>query len=185
MSPLVDASITLFARALSLAVALVLVAAVVHKLRSWPAFRAAVADYRLLPDAFVAPAAVALCSLEAVAGVALLVEGLRIAGAWLAIAAIGIATAAVTINVLRGRTDIHCGCGGIESRQSLSWSLVARNGALIVALAASASVATAPRPTFVTYATLAAATLALVVLYVAASQLLANRSHLADLASRS
>ncbi|HEX6137478.1 MAG TPA: MauE/DoxX family redox-associated membrane protein [Casimicrobiaceae bacterium] len=185
MNSLVDASMALFAHALALAIGVVLLGAVVHKLRGWSAFRAAVADYRLLPDALVAPAAVALCALEAIAGIALLVDGLRIVGASLAIAAIGVATAAVTINVLRGRTDVDCGCGGIEGRQPLSWGLVARNGALLVALAAIAFVPPANSTGFVAYATLAAATLALATLYGAASQLLANRSHVADLASRS
>ncbi|HET6803163.1 MAG TPA: MauE/DoxX family redox-associated membrane protein, partial [Casimicrobiaceae bacterium] len=122
----VDLAATLVLRAFALAAALVLVAAALQKLRDWPSFRAAVADYRLLPDAFTVPVALAVPAAELLAGVALMVEPLRILGAGLASVVIGTSTAAVAINMLRGRTHIDCGCGGIEGRQPLSWALVVR-----------------------------------------------------------
>ena len=180
---LLEALAALALRSLALASGLVLVFGALSKLRDWPAFREAVSAYRLLPDPLVAIVALALPVLEALAGVALLVDDLHVAGAYAAMAVVGVATAAVAINVWRGRTDIDCGCGGLEGRQRLSWGLVARNAALIVVLAAGI-VAPAPRVNALGAATLVAATLAFVTLFVAASQLVANRPFLLELRRR-
>jgi len=90
----------------------------------------------------------------------------------------------VAINVQRGRTNIDCGCGGVEGKQRLSWSLVARNGVLVGALAAATLVPAPDIGSAVAAATLVAATLAFVVLYVTASQLVANRPFLVELHNR-
>jgi hypothetical protein len=179
MNAALATAMALFLRASALAIGIVLLAAAFHKLRAWGAFRASVEGYRLLPDAPAVAVAALLPVLEALAGVALIVDGLRIAGAWLGFATIGVATAAVAINVVRGRTTIACGCGGLDGEQRLSWPLVARNGILLALLAAGASVALPPAGV-ATQATLAMAALALVALYAAASQLLANQPRLAE-----
>ena len=175
----------LLLRAAAMAIGLVLLASAAHKLRDWPTFRAAVSNYRLLPDGLVAPVALALPMLEAVAGIALLVDGLRIAGAWLAVTAIGFATLAVVINLIRGRTAIDCGCGGLGGSQRLSWGLVVRNTVLLVALAIGTTLDAASTGALLDFATLAALTLSLVALLAAASQLLANRSLFIHAVSRS
>jgi hypothetical protein len=185
MDAAIHASLALLLRAAGMATGLVLLAAAFYKVRDWPAFRGALANYELLPPIAVVPFAAALPVAEAIAGVALLDASLRIAGAWLAVAALGVSTAGVAINVARGRTAIDCGCGGLDGQQRLSWALVARNAVLLAALAAGTEVATPASATLVTDATLVFATLALVALYAAASQLLANRPLLAKLASRS
>jgi len=184
MDAALDASIALLARAAALTVGLVLLAGAAHKARDWTVFRGAVENYDLLPAALVAPVAVALPALEAAAGVALLIEPLRGAGAALGLVAIGTATFAIAINVVRGRTAIDCGCGGLDGRQRLSWGLVARNGTLIAVLVAGADVSPPRAGDVAAYATLAATTLLLVALYATASQLLANRPLLAELRSR-
>ena len=88
MDAALDAAMALLLRASALAIGIVLLAAAFHKLRGWMAFRASVEGYRLLPDAAAAVVAALLPVLEALAGVALIVDGLRIAGAWLAFATI-------------------------------------------------------------------------------------------------
>jgi hypothetical protein len=181
-----DAALLAFVmRALALAIGLVLVAGAVEKLRDLGGFRAAVAEYRLLPQALTGAFALALPLAEALAGVALLVEPARLAGAWLGAGVVAIATLGVAINVMRGRVDIDCGCGGVEGRQRLSWALVARNGVLCALLAASAQVA-APAPRgLVAGTTLVVAAVAFFALFAAASQLAANRPLLRELAGRS
>ena len=181
---ILDALAALALRASALAAGIVLTFGALAKLRDWPAFREAVAAYRLLPDPLVPIVALALPALEALAGAALLVEDLRVAGAYVAIAVVGVATVAVAINVQRGRTNIDCGCGGVEGKQRLSWSLVARNGVLVGALAAATLVPAPEIGNAVAAATLVAATLAFVVLYVTASQLVANRPFLVELHNR-
>ena len=180
MDSALDAATDLLLRASGLAIGIVLLAAAFHKLRGFAAFRASVEGYRLLPDAPAAVVAAVLPVLEALAGVALIVDGLRVAGAWLAFATIGVATAAVAINVARGRTTIACGCGGLDGEQRLSWALVARNAVLLAVLAAGTFGTWAPAGV-AAQATLAAAALALVALYAVASQLLANQPRLAEL----
>lgn len=172
------------AHALAGAAALVFLIGAAQKAREWPSFRAALAAYRLLPDALVAPVALALPALEFVAGIALLPPAWRGAGAVLAGALLALVTGAVAINVARGRTDIDCGCGGAEGRQRLSWALVPRNAVLLVAIAASAQTA-APRALgLLDYATVAFASLALYGLFACASQLLANQPGLVAARSR-
>ena len=180
---IVDAIAALALRSLALAAGLVLVFGALHKLRDWPAFRETVAAYRLLPDSLVPIVAWGLPATEALAGAALLVDDLRLIGAYAAMAVVGVATAAVAINVRRGRTDIDCGCGGLEGRQRLSWGLVARNAVLIAVLGAGI-VVPCPRMDVLRAATLVAATLAFVTLFIAASQLVANRPFLLELSRR-
>ena len=45
-----------------------------------------------------------------------------------------IITFAISINLLRGNTDLSCGCGGIEDEQKLSWPLVSRNIVILLML---------------------------------------------------
>jgi hypothetical protein len=172
-------------RALSIAIGLVLVAAAFDKLRDWPAFRAAVANYRLLPSALVVPFALILPLAEAAAGIGLLVEASRVVAAWAGAAAIGVATLGVAINVVRRRVDIDCGCGGVEGRQRVSWALVARNAVLVALLCVGAAIDSPPHVGTTLGATLVVSALAFVALFAAASQLVANRPLLNELANRS
>jgi hypothetical protein len=84
---------------------------------------------------------------------------------------------ALAVNLLRGRRQIDCGCGlsgAAGGEQPLSWWLVARN----VVLALLAVIAGLPQSGrelgFFDALTLAAATLAAVLLYAGSSQLIRN-----------
>lgn len=61
-------------------------------------------------------------------------------GSWLVIGVVGsivllsIYNLAITINIIRGRTGISCGCGGLLGKGEISWMLVFRNTFLKVAL---------------------------------------------------
>jgi len=170
MDPVVDLT-------LRAALALLLLAAAVHKLRDPGTFRATLAEYRLLPDA-VAPAA---------AGLVIGVE-LAIAAALLALPAPGlVATAlllatyalAIGINLARGRRHIDCGCGGPAARQPISGRLVARNLLLAaVALAGLAPIHARPL-VWVDALTVVAATAALATLYATLDRMLADAPALA------
>ncbi|KVQ78670.1 methylamine utilization protein MauE [Burkholderia multivorans] len=93
------------------AAAVVLLGAVA-KLRAPVAFRDALAGYRLLPDALVGPAALAIPLAEALGAAALLFPDTRAAAAIGLIALLLAFAAALAANILRGRTDIDCGCTG-------------------------------------------------------------------------
>ncbi|MDN8002206.1 MauE/DoxX family redox-associated membrane protein [Burkholderia multivorans] len=135
------------------AAAVVLLGAIA-KLRAPVAFRDAVAGYRLLPDALVAPAALAIPLVEALGAAALLFRDTRTAAAIGLIALLIAFAAALAANILRGRTDIDCGCTGLAGVRAvpgaaasgaaaprrIGWLHVARV-LLIVALIATALLA--------------------------------------------
>ena len=112
--------------ALRAALTLLLVAAAVHKLRDLRAFRATLAEYRLLPAPAVTVGAVGIAAAELALAVGLHVaprEALAGTAALLVIYA-----GAIAINLARGRRHLDCGCGG--ARRTISGKLVARNVAL-------------------------------------------------------
>jgi hypothetical protein len=116
-------------------VGFVLLAGAAHKLRDVAGFGAVVDEYRLLPRGWGRGAARVLVAAEIALGAGVLLgEPLASAGA---IALLLAYAAAIAINVARGRRDIDCGCGGLASRQTLGWGLVARNAVLTGAAAAT------------------------------------------------
>lgn len=93
-------------------------------------FRAAVADYQLLPPSAVQPAAVGVAAAEAALG-GCLVSGVAVRpAAVLAATLFTLLTVAIGINLSRGRR-IDCGCIGVSPRTKISGGLVARNALLI------------------------------------------------------
>jgi uncharacterized membrane protein len=161
------------------ALALIMFAAAWHKFSEPEEFAGALAAYRLLPETAVWPVARLLPVVEAVLGAGVLLPVTRQA-ALLGLAVLVSAYAvAIGINLLRGRHDIDCGCGGAS--HPLSWGLVGRN----VVLAAAAILAS--RPTversmeWTDALTLVAGVLAFYALYLMADELLRQASRLAQI----
>jgi hypothetical protein len=137
----IDPAISAMLRA---ALALLFVAAAVHKLRDLHAFRVALGDYQLVPWALTGLVAPALVTAE-LATAALLVS--PFARPWGFAAAAGLIATysiAIAVNLARGRRDIDCGCFGPALRIGLGGGLVARN-AVLVAAAAVGLAPVAPR----------------------------------------
>ncbi len=86
--------------------------------------------YELLPDASGRVLVVPLVFAEMATGCALLMESTRIAGAVAALLLLLIYSAAIAINLWRGRVDIDCGCGSVAYR--LSGWLLLRNVLLML-----------------------------------------------------
>ena len=120
------------------ATALVLTRSAVLKLADFARFRGAVDDYRIVPGGLGLVVAVLLPTAEAGASAMLLVPATRPWGGMLALAVLGVVSAAVAINLARGRSEIECGCGGPGQR--ISAALLGRN----LALAAVAALALLP-----------------------------------------
>ncbi|HEX7382037.1 MAG TPA: MauE/DoxX family redox-associated membrane protein [Nevskiaceae bacterium] len=115
------------------ALAAILLLGAFDKLRDFHAFESAIAGYQLLPAVMHRPFAATFVAAEALGGVLLLSWSGSVAGAGLGMITLVIAMAGLTINLLRGRTDIDCGCGGVSgSATGLSWWLVVRNSVLCV-----------------------------------------------------
>ncbi len=164
---------------LNFALAGILLTGAIAKLRDPQAFRALVADYRLLPEVLSAPVAALIMVAEAAAGVGLLVPAARPWAQIGALVLLGAVTSGVVVNLWRGRSELSCGCGGVSGDQSLSWALVARNVALAGAAWAATAAPAARALHLVDHLAVVLGALALVGLYGAANELIANRPRIA------
>jgi len=161
--------------------AIVFASAAWHKLRDLLAFELALDAYALLPAALVRPFAWTLPLLEGLAAVTLVFTPARSVGGLLALALLGLVTGAIVINLLRGRTDVGCGCGGIEDEQTLSWALVARNALLALAGLAALAPTGARALTWLDHVSVAGGAMALFLVVALGNQLIANQPRLARL----
>jgi uncharacterized membrane protein YphA (DoxX/SURF4 family) len=103
-------------------------------------FAAQIAGFRLLPQAVIAPLALALPYLEILLGGYLIIGLYTRAAAWVAAVLLAIFDAAIASAVVRGMT-VSCGCFGPNDVTVTTWSEVARDAvfvllAVIVALRA-------------------------------------------------
>src|SRR5688572_21653943 len=97
--PALDPTLSLI---ITLGTALLFGAAAGHKLADWRRFRAALGNYRLLPDPLVPAVAAAVAALEIAACILLLLPALREAGAVLAAGLLALYAIAIGINLARG-----------------------------------------------------------------------------------
>lgn len=105
------------------------------KLAARDEFQGVLTSYRLLPSGMVPAFAALLPFAEVAAGVGVVLPATRPFGAALAIALLVVFALAMAINLMRGRTEIDCGCFKSGFRQTISGWLVGRN----VLLAAGAA----------------------------------------------
>lgn len=176
--PLLDPVAT---SALSAVLSVIFLTGAWQKLRDLALFQANIDNYRLLPDGLAWPAAILLPLWELAAGALLLFDATRMVGAVLAIGLLAIVTTAVAINLLRGRTEIDCGCGNLGGHvgdQTLSWGLVARNALLAFAAVLTLREDAARALVWIDYLSVAGGTLGLLGLYVTVNQLMANTPRL-------
>lgn len=121
-------------------VGILLISVAFSKFRHRRDFRRAIQDYRLIPakmetslklsgllSALVPP-------LELLLGIALISGILLTPALLLSILLFGVYTAALTINLRRGRFELSCGCGGILGNHRISWWMVGRNILLLAGL---------------------------------------------------
>jgi len=123
-------------------VALLFVRAALHKMGDAARFEGVLADYGLVPDVALRAATRAVPALELACAAALALGPARAFGAWAGVALLMGYAGAMGLNLMRGRTEIDCGCGGAP--EPLSWALVARNLLLSAALVPAALGAAAP-----------------------------------------
>jgi hypothetical protein len=177
----IDPAVHLVLRA---ALALLFIWAAAHKLRGVTAFRAALADYALLPRRWLGPAAALLIAAELSVAAGLWLRGADIAAAAVGAGLLAIYAGAIAVNLQRGRRDIDCGCMGVAGRQPLSSALVGRNLVLAV-VALLCTLPTAPRElTWVDGLTIVAGVVTLALLYAAVDGLLAQAPQRARRARR-
>lgn len=139
MDPVLISGVAALKVAAVAVVAFLFLGAARGKLRSGPAFRGVVRDYRLLPSVMVAPVAFVLPYAEAAVGAGLLVRPGFAFAVYPAAALLLVFAAAAGVNLLRGRRDISCGCFmGPDGGRRIGWGLVARNIFMAAVLMAAA-----------------------------------------------
>jgi len=156
-----------------LSIAAILAFAAFHAMREWAVFCGIVEQYGIAPPWLAAIAARILPPLELLAAAALVIPTTSRAGAVLGLCLMALFTAAITVNLARGRVSIDCGCGGANG-QKLSAGLVLRN--LVVAFGLTVAWVAPPEGAADGAATIGVigASLALIALYFAANQLMTN-----------
>ena len=109
----------------------------VHKIREFSQFTVVLADYRLLPDVLVKPAAYAVVGIELVITLCwfsvLWTHFLVVPSAVLSTTLLTLYGFAVAINLARGRVHISCGCGVAgtgDTDQPLSSGILVRNSVM-------------------------------------------------------
>jgi hypothetical protein len=160
--------------ALRVALAALFAAAAVHKLRDRRRFRDALRGYALAPARAVAPLAAGFTALELVAAGLLVAPGGARPGAALGGALLLVYTAAVAVNLARGRRAIACGCGGPAGSRALGADLLVRNAVLLLAVFACAAPPAARALHALDAVTIAAGAALLALVYAAAETALAN-----------
>lgn len=149
--------------------------AVSHKVHDLTRFRSALAAYNLVPSRFVNPVTALIVLAEVWVVVGLSIRSLVTWAALAAISLLFVYTAAISINLLRGRREIDCGCAGTGERP-LSLRLVARN-AVLVGLSALCALPSGTRALlWIDAVTSIAAVATLGLLYVATDTLLSKPS---------
>tara|TARA_B100001250_G_C19378708_1_gene605254 strand:- start:73 stop:600 length:528 start_codon:yes stop_codon:yes gene_type:complete len=122
----------LFAKMVAFGVSLIFLIGFIQKIKDLELFRSSVEAYDLIPISLVKYAAYTIILTEGTTAILLMLDRTLVIGCILAASLLSIVTLAIAINLLRGNTDIGCGCGGIEDEQLISWSLALRNVILIV-----------------------------------------------------
>jgi uncharacterized membrane protein YphA (DoxX/SURF4 family) len=117
---------------LRLSLGAMLLLAGVTKLLDRAAFRQAVAEYQVLPDAFVVPFAAVLPLLEVSTGALLLLGLATTAAAALAVPLFLSFSMAIGVNLARGR-HFNCHCFGSVQSDPIGWPALLRSTALAVA----------------------------------------------------
>lgn len=166
--------------------AIVVLLGALAKWRRPTTFRDAIAAWRIVPEVLAWPGAIAIVAVETLGPLALLSKETRFGGATLLIALFALFAAGLAVNILRGHTDIDCGCSGLASLvpsgpdatshapRGIGWWHVARLG-LLAALTGTAYLESTTRPiVWFDYLTLSFAVLSIVCALLVLDALIAN-----------
>jgi len=155
-----------------------------HKLKALADFRSAIDDYQLVPENLSAFLSVGLVAAELLAALLVLIPSTRNSGFAAMAGLLLLYTAAIGINLYRGRRDLDCGCGGAASRHLISGWLVTRNLLLLI-FVLLAGIPSAGRPlNWLDVLVIAFAVLVASGLYLGINQLLSQAPRLARLRHR-
>jgi uncharacterized membrane protein YphA (DoxX/SURF4 family) len=165
----------------SLLLGAIFLASAAMKFTDLDEFRGALESYRIAPAIFEPVLAFAIPIVELFAAIGLMFTSWRTGAAIALLLLLALFSAAIAINLVRGRIYIDCGCFGPALRQKISWRLVARNGALAMLTIVAATPTASRELGTLDFATIALGATTLAILYAAANYLRANAPRLAAL----
>src|SRR5258706_282944 len=119
---------------------LILLSVSVSKLAHPVRFRRGIQDYQVFPSilgskiAFPAIASFCIPLAEIAAGLGLISGFLLVSASVLTLVLFVLFSGAIIVNLMRGRYNLSCHCGGTLGDHSISWWLVGRNCLFIVSL---------------------------------------------------
>ena len=163
-----------FSLIVSYAAAAVLLHGAWHKWQERELFAAALQNYALIPEVAVPSASNLLIASEATIGFLLCIPMAKPIAQGAGFLLLLVVSAAVAVNLLRGRTEISCGCGGGSGDQQISWGLILRNSLFVLLLGLAALPTVARTLISIDYLIVGLGVAMLAGLYAAASQLLTN-----------
>jgi hypothetical protein len=149
-------------------------AAAVHKFRDLRRFDEIFVAYGLLPTGIARHVSLGVPLVEALVCLGLLLDSTRFGAACAGIVLLLGYAAAIGVNLMRGRSDLACGCGGPGDLRPIAAWMVWRN-ALIAALLGAATLPPAPRALELTdMLTVGCGTAAAALVYMCLDRLLGN-----------
>jgi uncharacterized membrane protein len=153
-----------------------------QKLSDLRFFQHAVAEYKVLPTSWSGPMSRLIPVAEVVAGLALLIPTARLPALIVIAVLLAAYTAAIALNIVRGRADLDCGCAGPGQEQTINIWLLGRNFVLLAMALFSASVSAIAIPGLLGWGlAFLGATLAALIYHVV-NQLIANNTLLRRIA---
>lgn len=102
----------------------------IDKVRQFQQFTTTITAYRLLPETWSKSLAFTITGTEISVSVLLFMGWQSQIAAFVSIFMLFIFSIAMGINLIRGHTDLECGCSGTKNAQKISLGLVGRNIAL-------------------------------------------------------
>ena len=162
-------------------VALLFASAALHKLRDLAQFDEIFSAYGVMPADSTLRISWAVPLLEMAVAAGLASHVTRAYAAALGILLLLAYAATIAVNLLRGRRDLACGCGGLDERRPIAAWMVWRN--ILIALAAASVFApwTDRALTMTDGVTIAFGLLTVALIYLCADQLFGNAQRTAQL----
>ncbi|OMF60470.1 hypothetical protein BK141_23290 [Paenibacillus sp. FSL R5-0765] len=116
---------------LKLFLALIFLSSSIEKMLDMNKHKGNVRNYNIVPKQFLHIAGVLDVSLEFLTGIGLILGLYHPVFFSIGSLLLLVYTIAITINLLRGKTDLSCGCNGMVGNHNISWVLVMRNIVLV------------------------------------------------------
>lgn len=109
----------------------ILVTSAFSKFKDMSGHEESIRNYEIVPDRFVRRLGRLNVWTELILGLLILLGIFYKTSIILFLLLMSAYTTAIIVNLLRGRTDLSCGCGGIVGENLISWKLVVRNAVIL------------------------------------------------------